>query len=214
MDNFHIGRYRWPSFGLALTLLVLVVLNPMDPMNGEIGHLIEQTEWTGGIQIEETVKIYSVLKSHRNDLDESSAWTIAKTTLEESKKHSLDPMLVLAIIKVESRFQHLAVSPVGARGLMQIRPFVASALVPEVDLETWHGIESLDDPVLNIKIGVFYLSRLKKRFRDMKLTLTAYNWGPTKIRNRLAEKGVIPLGYAMKVLSTYRFYSQNPPENP
>ncbi|MEE8076081.1 MAG: lytic murein transglycosylase, partial [Candidatus Binatia bacterium] len=63
-------------------------------------------------------------------------------------------------------------------------------------------------------IGVFYLSRLKKRFRDMKLALTAYNWGPTRIGYKLAGKRSVPTRYAKKVLSASRLYSQNLPQNP
>ncbi len=183
-------------------------------MHGTMDYLTEESKWADGEHFDEISRIYSVLRTHKKDLDHIVAWTIAKTIHEESKKYSLDPMLVLAVIKVESSFQHLAVSPVGARGLMQIRPFVANAIAPEVDINPWHGIDSLDDPVLNIKIGVFYLSRLKLRFRDTKLALTAYNWGPTRIRYRLKNSDQIPLEYARKVLSAYYFYSQDLPQNP
>ena len=212
--NLHSLRIFRLALILALLPLVILLLTPTDPMKGEKDNLTEQANWAERDPSGEIFKIYSVLRAHKKDLDKSSAWIIAKTIQEESKKYSLDPMLVLAVIKVESSFRHLAVSPVGARGLMQIRPFVANALAPEVDLKTWHGIASLDDPVLNIKIGVFYLSRLKKRFRDMKLALTAYNWGPTRIGYKLAGKRSVPTRYAKKVLSAYRLYSQNLPQNP
>ena len=207
-------RLRTLVPALALSLFFLFVLNPTDPMHGDMDYLTEELKWADGEHFDEISRIYSVLRTHKKDLDHIAAWTIAKTILEESNKYLLDPMLVLAVIKVESSFQHLAVSPVGARGLMQIRPFVANAIAPEVDIQPWHGIDSLDDPVLNIKIGVFYLSRLKLRFRDTKLALTAYNWGPTKIGYRLKNRGQIPLGYARKVLSAYHFYSQDLPQNP
>lgn len=214
--RMDLQRLRVPvaALTLALSLFFLLVLNPTDPMHGEMDYLTGESKWADGVYFNEISRIYSVLRTHKKDLDHTAAWTIAKTILEESNKYSLDPMLVLAVIKVESSFQHLAVSPVGARGLMQIRPFVANAIAPEVDINPWHGIDSLDDPVLNIRIGVFYLSRLKKRFRDMKLALTAYNWGPTKIGYKLKNRGQIPLGYARKVLSAYHFYSQDLPQNP
>lgn len=212
--DFQRLRVLVPPLTLALSLFFLFVLNPTDPMHGDMDYLTEELKWADGEHFDEISRIYSVLRTHRKDLDHIAAWTIAKTILEESNKYLLDPMLVLAVIKVESSFQHLAVSPVGARGLMQIRPFVANAIAPEVNIKPWHGIDSLDDPVLNIKIGVFYLSRLKERFKDTKLALTAYNWGPTKIGYRLKNRGQIPLGYARKVLSAYHFYSQDLPQNP
>ena len=167
--DFQRLRVLVPPLTLALSLFFLFVLNPTDPMHGDMDYLTEELKWADGEHFDKISRIYSVLRTHRKDLDHIAAWTIAKTILEESNKHLLDPMLVLAVIKVESSFQYLAVSPVGARGLMQIRPFVANAIAPEVNIKPWHGIDSLDDPVLNIKIGVFYLSRLKKRFKDMEL---------------------------------------------
>jgi len=99
----------------------------------------------------------------------------------------------------------------GARGLMQIRPLVANALANEVDLGDKFASgeldpEALDDPILNIKLGVFYLQHLKRRFRDLELALTAYNWGPTEIDNRLSMEEAVPLEYAIKVLSAYQSY--------
>ncbi len=144
-------------------------------------------------------------------MKDTTAWEIGETILRESLKYSLDPLLVLAVIKVESGFRLAAVSTKGARGLMQIRPFVGFALaqVPELELgpdSKSLNAESLNDPVLNIRLGVYYLSDLQKSFRNTKLALTAYNWGPTEIRNRLDGDEPIPSEYANKVLSTYRAY--------
>ena len=85
----------------------------------------------------ERIKIYSVLKSHDMKLSEASLWNVTESVVEESAKHSLDPMLVLAVMKVESRFDHRAVSPQGALGLMQIRPIVVDELVDEGEIPEW-----------------------------------------------------------------------------
>ena len=185
-----------------------LTLTPAEPYRGGSGEWIEVADNTKKKQVHELLKIYSVVKTHRNDLKDASVWAISRTILEESRKHSLDPLLVLAVIRVESSFQDLAVSSEGARGLMQIRPIVANAMAEEVDLGSGEIPDpgSLDDPVLNIKLGVFYLRHLKKSFRDLKLVLTAYNWGPTEIRNRLEENEELPLEYAMKVLAAYHGY--------
>jgi soluble lytic murein transglycosylase len=155
---------------------------------------------------EKILKIYSILRTYRRELEETSAWAIAETITGESERYSLDPILVLAVIKVESDFHPGALSTVGARGLMQIRPFVAATLAEKVDLDQWEGERSLDDPILNIKLGVFYINYLKKRFRDLEVALTAYNHGPTDIESRLEYEEPIPLGYANKVLSAYQIY--------
>ena len=80
----------------------------------------------------ELMKIYSIVSSHRPDITESEAWEISEVIMEESSSYGLDPMLVLAVIDVESKFQYGAVSPAGARGIMQILPYVAQSLVQKI----------------------------------------------------------------------------------
>jgi soluble lytic murein transglycosylase len=156
----------------------------------------------------EISNIYSVLRSHKMDLSQGSVWAVAETLWKESKKYSLEPMLVLALIKVESHFRHRAISTEGARGLMQLRPSVADVLAGEAALERWEGKKSLDDPIINIKLGVFYLGYLKGRFGDLNIALTAYNWGPTMVQKRMERGLALPSGYARKVLSTSRSYQE------
>ena len=194
-------RWRAPALNLALASLIFVLFLPTDPLRGEGGRVDEIDDADAA-----TVKIYSFV-SRKGSFSQGLAWSIAEAILQESERHSLDPLLILAVIEVESRFRPKAVSTGGARGLMQIRPFVATALVEAADIEAWTGKESLDDPILNIKLGVFYLSQLKQSFKDLKLALTAYNLGPAQVKNRLEERAPIPFSYAKKVLSLQRIYS-------
>lgn len=202
--NIQTVKRRSLSSALALLTLSFLIIIPIHPFGGESSHRIELLAGdVEGSEVTELLKIYSILKSQRTNLSDGSTWVISDAILEESKKYSIDPALILAVISVESSFRNDAVSSKGARGLMQIRPFVASSLAREVNLATWEGEDSLYDPSLNIKLGVFYLSYLKKSFRDLRLALAAYNWGPTKIRNIMADEGSVPVEYAAKVLSTY-----------
>lgn len=214
---------KWAN--LAIFSLLLIPSNPSNPfpLIKESPHWLEQIDSNyNNKDASELFKIYSVLKSQRMELSDSSVWDVSTTILEESRKHSLDPLLILALINVESSFQTEAVSNQGARGLMQIRPIVANALAKELvsrdrgingameePLEPIFEPLDLDDPILNIRLGVFYLHSLKKNFRDLKLALTAYNWGPTEVRNRLEEDEGLPLDYAMKVLSSYHSYRKD-----
>ncbi len=159
----------------------------------------------------EILRIYSLIKLNRADVEESPAWGMAKIIARESRNNSVDPMLVVAVINVESRFRTEAVSEKGARGLMQIRPEAAAELAQRPNPEAHLVVSSanpnlLHDPTTNIKIGVSYLSYLQKRFRDLKLALMAYNCGPTKIQQTLDDHEEISQDYALKVLSAYHSY--------
>lgn len=81
----------------------------------------------------------------------------------------LDPALVAAVIRVESAWQPRAVSPKGARGLMQLMPATARRL----------GVTRAFDPVQNVRGGALYLSRLAERYgeREVEKILAAYNAG-------------------------------------
>lgn len=163
------------------------------------------------VRSKELVKIYSILKSHRPEINDSQAWGISQAIIEESLGHDLDPILVLAVIDVESKFQHAAVSPDGARGLMQVQPPVGHAYfyamgAGQNSKNLTFRPELLDDPVFNIRAGVHYLQSLRKTFRSINLTLAAYNLGPGETKNRLDNEIEISLTYAGKVLSAYQDY--------
>jgi soluble lytic murein transglycosylase-like protein len=167
----------------------------------------------------ELMGIYSIVRSHRPDITEAEAWEISEVILEESSGYGLDPMLVLAVIDVESKFQYEAVSPAGARGIMQILPYVAKSLVQKIGLHQLSHSKSfrpefLDDPVLNIKLGVYYLHDLKKSFRNLTHALTAYNMGPTETKNRLENDLDIPEEYSTLVLAAYRQYKSGKTKQP
>jgi len=160
----------------------------------------------------ETFAVYSVLRANGIKLHGTATWKLAQSILEQSNKHSLDPMIVLAMIKVESNFNHHAHSTRGARGLMQILPFVADAVAEEHGIDESKNVTTLYDPVVNVRIGVAYLSKLRTAFSDLKLALTAYNLGPTKVREKLATKERIQHTYANKVFSAQRHLANDLPD--
>ena len=161
----------------------------------------------------ELVKIYSIVKSHRPDIAESEAWRVAEVILEESLKRDIDPILVLAVIEVESRFQYTVVSPMGARGIMQIMPdtgkFLTETRGHEIGLRpASFRPESLDDPLLSIRLGVFYLHDLKKQFQNLNHALIAYNAGPAEIQNRIENNLELSHEFATVVLDAYQRYQK------
>ena len=90
-----------------------------------------------------------------------------------------------AVIKTESGFNSAAVSPAGAIGLMQITPATFSYLCEKTGDEYESGM--LYDPETNIRYGIFYLSMLYERFGVWETAFAAYNCGPTRVAEWIAE---------------------------
>jgi soluble lytic murein transglycosylase-like protein len=115
-----------------------------------------------------------------------------------ARESGVDPLLVLAVIHVESRFDRYAVSPQGAVGLMQLLPATAQALAGEIGLE-WTSDDLLFDPEVNVRLGTRYLRQLVERFDNLDAALAAFHAGPTRIEARLARRAGFSLGYADRV---------------
>jgi soluble lytic murein transglycosylase len=133
--------------------------------------------------------------------------------------YQIDPLLITAIMRVESSFDRYAISSKGARGLMQLMPETARWAADLMGLKDFE-LEQLFDPEVNIAIGVWYLSNLREQFDgDMVLALAAYNGGRANVLRWLREEAWsgevetvhdIPFpetrGYVQKVLNTYQWY--------
>lgn len=120
----------------------------------------------------------------------------AREILAASRHHQVDPSLIQAVIQVESGFNPHAVSPKGARGLMQLMPQTAGNL----------EVEDPFDPPQNIYGGVKYLRYLMELFNgNVTLALAAYNAGEGAV---LRYQTIPPYreteNYVQKVLSLYK----------
>jgi soluble lytic murein transglycosylase-like protein len=126
----------------------------------------------------------------------SAATDLRRLAAEAALRHGLDPDLVLAVVAVESGFRKEAVSPKGARGLMQLMPATAASL----------GVADVHDPAQNLDGGTRHLGDLIARYDgDLKRALAAYNAGEGAV---LRHGGVPPYpetrAYVKKVLKRYR----------
>jgi len=149
--------------------------------------------------------VHQWLADYRTGLTIPQKRLLAEALYNESQRYGLQPTLVMALIATESSFFNWSRSEQGAVGLMQLRPVTAEAMVRQWSASgqrvKWSGEESLFDPVINLRLGLGYLSQLVRQFGDVKIALTAYNYGPTRVSEWLAECKPLPLGYANRIIS-------------
>jgi soluble lytic murein transglycosylase-like protein len=117
-----------------------------------------------------------------------------RTEVEQmARAHGLSPNLVSALMAVESDFDPVAISPKGARGLMQLMPLIAR----------YYRVYNPFNPQQNIEGGIRYLSDLLQLFdNQLPLAIAAYNGGEGLVRK---HGGVPPMleSYVNKVLALY-----------
>ena len=114
-----------------------------------------------------------------------AGWPIAA----EPPPDPIDPAVALGLIRQESSFDIGAVSPSGARGLMQLMPFTAQAVAKQIGTPT--SLVSLTaDPAHNMRLGTAYLREMLDRFgNSLPLAAAAYNAGPHRVDEWLPENG-------------------------
>ncbi|HBK09277.1 MAG TPA: transglycosylase [Acetobacteraceae bacterium] len=100
-----------------------------------------------------------------------------------------DPAFSLGIMRQESSFDVGAVSPSGARGLMQLMPPTATAVAKELGIPA--AVPTLTvDANYNIRLGTTYLHDMLTRFDNcLPLAAAAYNAGPHRVAQWLDENG-------------------------
>jgi len=118
-----------------------------------------------------------------------------------ARTHNIDPLLLHAIARVESRHQPDAISHAGAHGLMQV-------IVPTAQRFGVHAAEALHDPQTNLWVSARYLKTLQQRFgNNLTLVLAAYNAGEGAVEKygwRVPPYRETQ-SYVRKVLSEYQY---------
>lgn len=155
------------------------------------------------------------LETRMPELGDPDRRRLARTLVLEAELARIDPLLVLALIEVESAYDLDARSGRGAVGLMQLRE---PTLRREVERA---GLDWVDpgDPATNLRAGIRYLRRLLDAFGREDVALMAYNAGPNRILGYLREgAGEIPArfhSYPRKVRAQLkrlrRAFGEEPP---
>ncbi len=146
----------------------------------------------------------------------------ARIIQEKATGNGVDPYLLLAIIREESRFNAQAKSWASARGLMQFIPDTAREIAEEVDEIDDFSLPMLYEPETSIALGARYLEKLMETFGGVSLyTVAAYNAGESAVdRWRAFSQAHDPVQfvwdvtydetkfYCQKVLRAYHHYAR------
>ncbi len=133
-----------------------------------------------------------------------------------SQQRQLNPLLVTALIRQESRFEPKIRSVAGATGLMQVMPDTGSWIAEKIQLKKYN----LENPDDNVKLGTWFLDYTHQEYNNNSmLAVASYNAGPGNVSDWLAKYGlgdpdafieVIPFaetkGYVEAVFSNYWNY--------
>lgn len=142
------------------------------------------------------------------------------TVEQASKRNNIDPMIILSVMREESRFDQAIKSPAGAYGLMQLMPQTAYRLDRSLKLGIRRPAQ-LTNPNNNVQLGSFYLKSLLDEFHSLPHMIAAYNAGELAVRSwqqRFDYRSIdefiedIPYSetrnYVKKVLTSYFQYKR------
>lgn len=185
--------------GLALTGLVAVVLvsgravhfQPIDESTGRSttigtiryeGQVAPTVELLDGVNSQKFRALVSYL-SRRYRIAPDITEQFVGAAYDSGQQVGLDPLLILAVVAVESRFNPIAESLVGAKGLMQVVPKHHQDKLSE------HGGEdALLDPMINIALGASILKEYIRRTGSLEAGLQFYNGALADSSSQYAQK--------------------------
>ena len=199
----QIIRHNFRESVLALTLasVLFLQIDSYLPMRLQIAHANAEQQ-----------QLYAYLNRHisiRNpNLPQAKRQHLIQTIIKKAeylqisakiriKGQRIRPVLFLtAIIQTESAFQPKAVSPVGARGYMQLMP--ATYIWLNQKLQQQVSVAHIFETEVNIQRGVFYFNYLLEKLGDIRMACLAYNAGPGNI-----QRGVWLESYWRSILGHY-----------
>jgi hypothetical protein len=196
-DHNKEGRLRARTGPVTGMVLILAVVLGGTPAGADIYRYYDDA----GVLHITTGPPYKKLPASHGARNVEELNLIRQTIRKYAREYSVDHRLVEAMIRVESNFNPRAVSPKGARGLMQLMPTTAR----HMEVFDPHDIDE------NIRGGVAYYARLVRDFGSMRLSLAAYNAGETAVRR---HQGIPPYRetqqYVEQVLRHYRLLRGTP----
>jgi soluble lytic murein transglycosylase-like protein len=119
--------------------------------------------------VEREQRLVTEFIAKRYRVSEAAVSSYVDAAYRAGEQYSVDPLLILAVVAVESRYNPVAESVVGAKGLMQV--------IPKYHLDKLSdrgGEHALLEPEVNIQVGTQILREYQRRFRDTETALQAY----------------------------------------
>ncbi len=168
----------------ALAQLPSVVLDQLMPAAPALAAAATPAASAGESAAEREQQVVAEFIAKRYRVAENAAASFVSVAYRAGEKYSLDPLLILAVMAIESRYNPVAESNAGARGLMQVIP----KYHPE-KLEQHGGEQSLLVPEVNILVGAQILREYLRRFGgDTETALQVYNGALDEPTSRYSNK--------------------------
>jgi soluble lytic murein transglycosylase len=179
-------------------LIVFASIRYLDYVERKSDHVVKI------LQEKQIDLVHSLILDENSKLGDELSRQLAHTLVVLAENYEMDPLLVLALIKVESNFRPQVVSHAGAIGLMQVKPIVVREVEDDLPLSAADPKKLLFNPFANVQFGVHYLAELNTNFdNDWFYTLSAYNMGPTRIRKFQKVRKLPSSRYYDKVMYAY-----------
>lgn len=199
--------------GVLLTLGIAVLRNELTQTYlGKSIHTLqaERVESENTLTIlQEKDRIHTIISTFaKKRVSDSTILALTDLLHANSRQFGYDPLLLLAVMKVESVFDPEAKGRFrsgdlsGALGLMQLKFATALETAKMLKMPPLSE-EELLKPDINMLLGTAYLTKLISRFRSFKLGIIAYNIGPEKVKESMRNKEKLPMNYYKKVLHAY-----------
>jgi soluble lytic murein transglycosylase-like protein len=209
---FSLARSMLALVGLAAVLAVALP-SPRDTLLRQAAALVQAAEAAAGtvstagpIQVASTEsaqererRAVTEFIARRYRVAEGATAGFVSTAYRAGSELSVDPLLILAVMAIESRYNPVAESSMGAKGLMQIIP----RYHPEKLLE--HGGEqALLDPEVNIQVGARILREYLRRFGETETALQMYAGAFDEPTSQYAVKVLAEKARLLQVLTRAR----------